>query len=78
MKRKVINGWQKVWEMWNEIDNQDALLKSCAIDVGYNGNKTDKEQLRKILWLLEAKYKQNTKLIQGIIASIDGKRDERF
>jgi hypothetical protein len=70
-KTKITNDWHKVWEMWNQVDMQDAMLKNCACDVGFNGNKKDKEQFRKTLWLLKTKYEQNIKLIDSILSCID-------
>lgn len=71
MKRKLTHDWHEVWAMWNEVDFQDAMLKNCALDVGFNGSIRDKEDFRKTLWLLENKYKQNLKLIKSILECID-------
>lgn len=74
MAKNDKNTSNKVYDLYCQIEKQNELLKWYAVNIGFNGTDSDKKNFRKILWLLEEKYKANLKLITEIIEVIDNEK----
>jgi hypothetical protein len=67
MNKNIKDAQTNVWDMWNHLDTQDAMIKNVALSHCYAATKKQRADTKRMLELLQQKYESNLELLEGII-----------
>lgn len=67
-----------IWDMWNELDLQDAKIKNVALAHYYGSTDKQKADTKRMLQLLQEKYLANLKLLDGVVECWGWNKNERL